>query len=605
MSLLLQIIFLLIATLILVPLAKRYSSTTVLGYLIAGLLLGSQGLGFIDDQQLIQPIMYLGMIMLMFFAGFAFRPQKLWIERRSIIKNSGLALAVLSVLFSSIGFALTHDLFSSILIGCMLTFASTNIVQQLLQQKQQLNTSFGQASLASLQFQIFVTVVLIALFPLLEDTASTRHGIAYFAAIIATISGLFLASRYIVRPAFRYLVRRKSIELIPALGLFVVLSVILLMGVLNIHVLIGTFLAGLLLAETEFKAEVARVIEPFKDIAIGLFFLAIGLSISLVPLYQSPIFIFVAILVLVLVKALIIGTIHYYQHRRIENSLLVAVALAQCGELSLILFKLAEDEQLLSKDLLQPMFLIVVGSMLLTPLLYWLMHSKILPTIQKKAPITAAEVPQHPIVIVGFGRFGQVIGRALHAQGLKFSVIDSNQPDAEFIEQYGHYFLDADVTQVENLRAAGIEYCKLLILAIDDVEDCMNLARHLRLNYPDLNLFVRARDRHHAHLLDSLGIQHVWRETYASSLEMAAQALIETGLSATDAHTQIECFRVEDQRLLEQQHGSHQDDDSVETYPNAIAELEYLFENTKTLSQDRLNSNQNKQSDANSSNETT
>ncbi len=243
--------------------------------------------------------------------------------------------------------------------------------------------------------------------------------------------------------------------------------------------------------------------------------------------------------------------------------------------------------------------------MLLTPLLYWLMHSKILPIIQKKAPITAAEVPQHPIVIVGFGRFGQVIGRALHAQGLKFSVIDSNQPDAEFIEQYGHYFLDADVTQVENLRAAGIEYCKLLILAIDDVEDCMNLARHLRLNYPDLNLFVRARDRHHTHLLDSLGIQHVWRETYASSLNMAEQALIETGLSTTEAHAQIERFRTEDQSLLEQQHGSHQDDDSVETYPNAITELEYLFENTKTLPLDRLNSNQNEQSDANSSNETT
>ena len=144
-------------------------------------------------------------------------------------------------------------------------------------------------------------------------------------------------------------------------------------------------------------------------------------------------------------------------------------------------------------------------------------------------------MPQHPILIVGFGRFGQVVARALHAQGKHFSVIDSNQPDADFIEQYGHRFFDADVTQVENLRAAGIEYCKLLILAIDDVEDSMNLARYLRLNHPDLTLFVRARDRHHAHLLNALGIQYIWRETYAASLEMAQQALLETGLSNLDA----------------------------------------------------------------------
>ena len=163
-----------------------------------------------------------------------------------------------------------------------------------------------------------------------------------------------------------------------------------------------------------------------------------------------------------------------------------------------------------------------------------------------------------------------------------FSVIDSNQPNADFIEQYGHRFIDADVTQVENLRAAGIEYCTLLILAIDDVEDSMNLARHLRLNYPDLTIFIRARDRHHAHLINSLGIPNIWRETYASSLNLAMHALVRTGISSDEAQAQIDLFKQEDEQLLMQQHYLSQEQDIVESYPSSIAELQYLFENTKT-----------------------
>ncbi|MCH7355028.1 cation:proton antiporter [Acinetobacter sp. NIPH 1958] len=604
MSLLLPIIFVLAATLIFVPLAKRYAANTVLGYLIAGLLLGSSVSGLIEDPQLINKILDLGMIAVMFFVGFAFRPQQLWLERRGILKNSGSQLAVITLVLIGACFLLFNQLLTSIILGFALALSAVALPQQLLQKKQQLNQKLGQATLATLQFQSFIAVILIVLFPLLEDTASTRHGIAYFAAIIATISGLFLASRYLVRPAFRFLARKNSIQLIPVLSLLIVLSVILIMDILNIHILIAAFLAGLLLAETEFKTEIERVVEPFKDTAIGLCFLAIGLELSLHALSQSPLLILGSIFGLVLIKAVVIAAISYYQQRHTKRSALFAIILAQSGELSFILLKLAESEDLLAKEILAPALLIVCGSMLLTPVLYWLLDSKILPSLQKQVSRPVDEVPQHPILILGFGRFGQVVARVLHAQGKQFSVIDSNQPDADFIEQYGHRFLDADVTQIENLRAAGIEYCKLLILAIDDVEDSMNLARHLRLNYPDLTLFVRARDRHHAHLLNDLGVQHIWRETHASSLNMAQQALIETGLSIEQAHHQIEQFKQEDELLLIQQHWAHEQQDVIESYPNAIAELEYLFENTKTLRSDRLSNDQNTQSDANSLNET-
>lgn len=604
MSLLLPIIFLLAATLIFVPLAKRYMGTTVLGYLIAGLVLGSNVSGLVEDPQLIQSLLELGMIAVMLFLGLAFRPIQLWVERRSILKHSGLPLAIIIPLLVGACFLLLNQLLTSLILGFALALSAVTLVQQLLQKKQQLHNQLGQACLATLQFQIFITVVLIALFPLLEETASTRHGIAYFAAIIATISGLFLASRYLVRPAFRFLAQKNSIQLIPVLSALIIVSVILIMDILNIHVLIGAFLAGLLLAETEFKAEVERILEPFKDAAIGLFFLAIGLGLSLEPLAQTPLLILGSILGLVLIKAGVIAAIRYYQQRHARFSTLFAITLAQSGELTFILLKLAESEDLLSKALLQPALLIVFGSMLLTPLLYWLFDAEILPRLQKKVPVAPEDVPQHPILIIGFGRFGQVVARVLHAQGKQFSVIDSNQPDADFIEQYGHRFFDADVTQVDNLRAAGIEYCKLLILAIDDVEDSMNLARYLRLNHPDLTLFVRARDRHHAHLLNGLGIQYMWRETYAASLDMAQQALVETGLSNLDAQTQMERFKQQDELLLIQQHWVQEQQEIVEHYPSAIAELEYLFENTKTLQPDRMRNDQNTQSDANSLNET-
>ena len=604
MSLLLPIIFLLAAALIFVPLTKRYASTTVLGYLIAGLLLGSSISGLIEDPKLINQLLHFGMIAVMFFIGFAFRPLKLWGERRGILKNSGLQYFIITILLVGVCFLLVDQVWHSLILGCALALSALILPQQLLQQKQQSNHKLEQATLVTLQFQAFITVILIALFPVLEDTASTRHGIAYFAALIATISGLFLANRYLVRPIFRFLAHKKSLHLIPVLILFILLSVILIMDILNLHILIAAFLAGLLLAETEFKVEVERIVEPFKDAATGLFFLAIGLGLSLTPLSQSPLLILGSIFALVLIKAVVIGVISYYQQRNAKLSTLFAINLAQSGELSLILLKLAESENLLSTELLAPTFLIILGSMLFTPLLYALFNRKILPMLQKnKVAVVDADIPQHPILIIGFGRFGQVIARALHAQGKHFNVIDSNQPDADFIEQYGHHFIDADVTQIENLRATGIEYCKLLIIAIDDVEDSMNLARHLRLNYPDLTILVRARDRHHARLLNDLGISQVWRETYASALSMAQQALIETGLSEDEAQNLMMHFKQEDEWLI-QQHWNSNQQEIIKNHPSAIAELEYLFANTKTLILDRASNDQNTQSDAKSLNET-
>lgn len=605
MSLLLDIILLLAASLIFVPLAKRYASTAVLGYLIAGLLLGSGGFGLIHDSQLLCVLSELGMLALMFFLGFGFKPLQLWLHRHRMFKDGGVALLLLLLALSALSFMLLQDLLPSLLLGIALAFSSVILVQQLLQHQQQSHTGIGQSALATLQFQLLVVIILIALFPLLDHTASTRHGIAYFAALIATISGVFLARIYLLRPVFRLLSRYKSLELLPVFGLLLILAILLLMDILDIHRLLGAFLVGLLLAESDFKTEIERIVAPFKQIATGLIFLSLGLSLSLLPLFQTPILVLGSIVGLILIKIAIMAAIYLYQHgRKVKASLLWAATLAQSGELGFILLKLAEHEQLLEKHILETALFIIFGSMLMSPLVYALVNSQRLYPWHKKNIAATAEVPTHPILIVGFGRFGQVIARVLHAQGQHFSVIDSNQPDADFIQHYGHHFIEADVTQVENLRAAGIEYCKLLILAIDDVEDSMNLARYLRLNFPDLELYVRARDRHHAHLLHGLGIEHIWRETYSSSLQMAQQALVATGCTTEQAYLHVKQFQRQDQDLLQHANWSSDPDEMAESNPHAMAELEYLFEKSRLFTSPSIQAQQNNQSDVNSRHET-
>ncbi|WP_212387998.1 cation:proton antiporter [Acinetobacter junii] len=604
MSLLITVLFFLVAALIFAPIAKRYTFSTILGFTIAGLLLGPSVFKLIDDVDEIQLLTDLGMLAVLFFLGFYLKPKQLWQQRHHVLKLYAMPLALISIVLCVACFLLLDQLLLGCLLGLSLSFSSVFLVQQFIEQKNQIHSQLGQNCLTAVQLQSCFAVILMILFPLLEDTATTRHGIAYFAAIIATISGLFLASRYLVRPAFHYLARHKSLELLPILSTLVLLSIFLILQILNIHILIAAFLAGLVLAETDFRTEIGNFIQPFKHALIGLLFFALGLNLTLNPLFQTPVFIVAAIVGLVVIKAGIIGVTSYFQQRQLKLSNLSAVLLAQSGELTFILLKIAESEKVISTQILQPTLVVVFGSMLLTPPLFWLVNSKVLPLILKK-PVQpdSDEVAQHPILILGFGRFGQIIARVLHAQGQHFSVIDSNQPAAHFIEQYGHRFIDADVTQIENLRIAGIEHCKLAILVIDDVEDSMNLARHLRLNYPELILFARARDRHHAHLLHQLGVQQIYRETYLSSLGMAEDVLIETGLSIDETKTRIEEFKQHDQMLLRSHYSTYDEDDQIERYPNALAELEYLFENTSILAKHRLMNEQNTQSEANSQQE--
>lgn len=589
MSLLLQITLFLAAALMIVPLAKRLGIATVLGYLFTGILLGPSVLNVVHDPEDIHKLAEYGVIFLMFIIGLELRPQRLWEMRKSIFVMGSLQVAVCGILLACIVFfALQQQIAASVVIGFALALSSTAFVLQLLSEKQQLNSTFGQQSFSILLFQDITAIPLIAVIPLLAGTSSTHHGIAYFAAIVATFTGLFLFSRYLMRPFFRFVAKSGAHELITAVGLFIVLGVVALMDVLGISTTLGAFLTGVLLADSEFRHELEASIAPFKGLLLGLFFMTVGMSTQVSLLWETPSLIIGGALLLMLVKLLALTAIARYFEFSWRNSLMLATCLAQGGEFAFVVLNVAMSEHVITQAILEPINLIVTLSMILTPLLYWLMSSWVVPLFEKETTPVYDDIPdQHnPMIIAGFGRVGQIVARLVHLQHQTFTAIDSNIDKVDFVRNYGGKLYYGDATQPDILRAAGIEHAKVFVLAIDDIEDSMNVARHIRLNYPDLNLLVRARDRHHVHLLRDLGVEHIWRETYLSSLGMAYFALRNLGIAEADAYKSIELFRDYDEKLLAQQQSIYNDEQKVyETHRNALAELEHLFESDTQLRQ--------------------
>lgn len=582
MSLLLQITLFLGAALMVVPLLKRFGIATVLGYLITGILLGPHVLNIANDPEAIQKLAEFGVILLMFLIGLELRPQRLWNLRQSIFVMGSAQVVITAVVIGCILLlVLQQGMAASLVIGSALALSSTAFVLQLLTEKQQLNTSYGQQSFSILLFQDIAAIPLIAVIPLLAGVESTHYGIAYFAAIVAAFTGLFLFSRYLIRPFFRFVAKTGAHELITAVGLFIVLAVVMLMDLLNISTTLGAFLTGVLLADSEFRHELEASIAPFKGLLLGLFFMTVGMLTPIDILWQQPVFILAGAVLLLLVKFTTLTAIARYYQVSWPNSLLLASCLAQGGEFAFVVFSVAQDEQLISAASIAPITLIVIISMMLTPILYWVIRQGVVPRL---TPVTVPEYDDIPeqhsaMIIAGFGRFGQIIARVAHLQHQKFTAIDSNLEKVDFVRNYGGHLYYGDATHPDILRAAGIEQAKVFILALDDIEDSMNVARHIRLNYPELQLLVRARDRHHVHLLRDLGVQHIWRETYLSSLGMAYKALCDLGISETDAQKSIELFRDYDEQLLAQQQRVYTDEQKVyESHRNALAELEHLFE---------------------------
>ena len=582
-NLMLQATIFLGAALLFVPLGKRFGIATVLGYLITGLILGPSGLDVAGDAESLLHFSEFGVVMLLFIIGLELQPSRLWALRRSIFVLGGLQVGLTGMLLMW----LLHQFFTlpldtAFIVGFGLALSSTAFVLQILTEKQQLSSTHGREAFTNLLFQDIAVIPLLAVIPFLSGVREQSYDLIYFGKVFAVFAGLIFASRYIIRPFFKFVASSGASELLTAVALFIVMGVSILMGQIGLSMALGAFLTGVLLADSEYRHELEASIEPFKGLLLGLFFMSVGMLTDVKLILAKPIFIIGCAMALMVIKFAVITAIAKVSGNRWPTSIRLGVTLAQGGEFAFVLFSVASAQNVLRPELGNTLNLIVTISMALTPLAFLLLEKIGEPLFAKRKPSREYDtIPddEHQVIIAGFGRVGQIIGRVLRMHNIEFTAIERSANRVDFVRKFGNQVYYGDPENPEILRAAGIKKARVFILAIDDVERSITTAQYLRKNYPDMIVLARARDRQHYYRLREVGVRHIWRETYLSSLDMSRESLQLLGISAEKARETVQTFRNYDDDLIERQQAIYDDEASmIESAQSAIAELESLFD---------------------------
>jgi glutathione-regulated potassium-efflux system protein KefB len=584
MSFMQQALIFLAAAVVAVPVFKRLGLGSVLGYLAAGMVIGPWGAGFISNVESILHFAELGVVLLLFLIGLELQPSRLWEMRRSVFGLGGLQVLGTGAVLAGVGLLLGLRLPTALIVGLGLSLSSTAFALQLLAEKNELPTEHGRASFGILLFQDLAVIPLLALLPLLgEATApSTEPGWVSVLKVVGVLAGVVLGGRYVLRPVFRFVASLHSQELFTATALLLVVGTALLVSQVGLSMALGAFLAGVLLADSEFRHELEADIEPFKGLLLGLFFIAVGMSVNIGLLASGPVRVVALVLGLVLLKALVLFALGKWAFKSNEPALSLAVVISQGGEFAFVLFGLAVGFRVMERELADLLVVVVSLSMAVTPVLFLLYARFVRPRFHKAARREFDVLPEeeNPVIIAGFGRVGQVVGRVLRAKRIGFTALDASSEHIDFLKNFGNtkiYYGDA--SRLDLLRAARAEHAKVFVLAIDDVEASMRTAETVRQHFPHLTIFARARNRQHAYRLLNLGITHVMRETYAGSIEMTGEVLQELGLTWSDTKTALDRFRQHDEALLLSTYKHHGDVKVLREMANkARQELEELFQ---------------------------
>ncbi|MDN5924979.1 MAG: monovalent cation:proton antiporter-2 (CPA2) family protein [Xanthomonadales bacterium] len=578
----------LLATVIAVPLAKRFKLGAVLGYLIAGALIGPHVLHLINNPDNVASVSELGIVLLLFIIGLELSPHRLWVMRRAVfgtglaqVLASGLVIAALAYW----GFHLPGK--TALVIGFGLALSSTAFGLQILAERKELATAPGRQAFAVLLFQDLAAIPLIAAVPLLggvavHSTGGDGHSGMAALRVVLAIALVVIGGRYLLRPLFRMVARTNLLEVSVAMALLVVLGTAWLMEQVGVSMALGAFLAGVLLADSEYRHELESHLEPFKGLLLGLFFISVGMSADLPLLLHKPVLVLALVLALSLLKAPLLwlaGRVLGKLDGR--DGLRLAILLASGGEFAFVVFKLAADEHLLSAGQHHLLVLVITLSMAATPLLV-LTLARLL-GVRPKQPtreFDAIDAATPRVIIAGFGRVGQIVTRVLRAQHIPFVALENSIDQVDASRRFGGTSIFyGDPARADLLRAAQADKAEVFVLATDDPQANVRTARIVRQLYPHLKIVARARNRQHAFRLMDLNADAVVRETFHSSLEMTRDVLKLLGLPDTLARERVERFRQQDEALLRTQHLVYDDETQlVQTMREASAELEQLFD---------------------------
>jgi monovalent cation:proton antiporter-2 (CPA2) family protein len=583
MSLLAQIAIFLAAAVIAIPIFRHFRLGSVLGYLTAGIIIGPGCLGLISKFAATEQIADFGIVLLMFVIGLELQPSRLWVLRKPIF---GLGTAQVALTTAGIGaaaylgFGQTWQ--SSLVIGFGLSMSSTALALQLLAERGELNSQYGRSAFSILLFQDVAVLPALALLPLLGAAASQISSpprVWVMVKLIGVLVIVIFGGRYVLRPMLRIVAATRVTEAFTAAGLLVVICTALLVAQVGLSMSLGAFLAGVLLADSEFRHELEASIEPFKGLLLGLFFMTVGMSANLTLVREQPLTIVALTLGFMLLKVGVLWTIgRLSKHSRVASHGL-AFSLPSGGEFAFVLFGLAAAHHIMNAQIAQLLVLVVTASMILSPLLL-VLHDALFKTKETDGRPYDEPTELYPrVIIAGFGRFGQIVGRILRARKIAFTALEANQTQVDFLRRFGNQVFYGDASRLELLRAAHAEDAEVFVLAIDEVEASMRTAEMVKKHFPNLKIFARARDRQHAFRLADIGVRYQIRETLVSSLEMSVQVLETLGLSKAAAADTARRFRAHDQELFFKQLAVKDDDKKlVQTSRESAEQLLHLFE---------------------------
>jgi glutathione-regulated potassium-efflux system ancillary protein KefC/glutathione-regulated potassium-efflux system protein KefB len=480
-------------------------------------------------------------------------------------------------------------------VGFGLAMSSTAIVLAWLGERGELSSASGRRAFAILLFQDLAVIPLIALLPLLApEKMGAANAWALAGKGVAAIVLVIVVSRVLVRPLLKIVARYGGREIFTGAALLVVLAAALLMETIGLSMSLGAFLAGVLLADSEFRHELEADVEPFKGLLLGLFFMAVGMSANLAYFAAHPLPVLGVAIGLMVVKALLLWAITGATGIGNEDARRVAVLLAQGGEFAFVLFTAAQSAGILAGETAEFLVLAVTISMLLAPLSF-VVHERLLARwLERRKPpeFDTIDGPGNPVIIAGYGRYGQIVSRVLRMAGIPFTALEVSYQQVDFVRRFGNKVYYGDASRLELLESAKTGDAKLFVLAIDDVEASVKTAALVRKHFPDLPILARARNRVHAYRLLDLGIESIERETLLSSLETARQALVQLGLDATQAARAVELFREHDARQLAAQYAVRQDEAQlIQTTAQAAAQLQELFESDVKQTESELRAN--------------
>ncbi|MGC3873829.1 monovalent cation:proton antiporter-2 (CPA2) family protein [Halomonas sp. GXIMD04776] len=581
MNFLFEAAVLLGVAIIAVPLSQRLGLGSILGYLSAGLLLGPSITGFIADPESVLHFAEFGVVMLLFIIGLELEPSRLWTMRKRLFGLGSLQMLASGALLTPVGLMLGLSLDVSILLGLILALSSTAFALQVLNERQQLTTPHGQAAFSILLFQDLAVIPLLASLPFFAGVSELAMGESWLLVLraVGTVMAAIVFGRLVFPRVLALVARSEVHELFTAAALFMVLGMALVMEWAGLSMALGAFLGGVLLADTVYRHELEANIEPFKGLLLGLFFIAVGMSVNLALVFDNLWWVLgITLLTLVgkLVVIALIGLIARLPYPEIPR---LATVISQGGEFDFVLLTAAVSAGVFDQRIASLCIAAVTLSMALTPFLYQA-GERLGDRFKQKKPYDGdfgEDTP--PVLIAGLGRFGQMVARVLKSQNINFTALDPNITQVEFIRRFGSRIYYADASRLDLLRSAGAEQAAILVIAVDDADTATLIARQARDHFPHLKVFARARNRHHAWQLMELGVQAVVRETFAASMEMSNEVLKGMGYPSSNALDAVRTFREFDNQLFKDAYKDRHDETAMAANDRAaMAELQSLFQ---------------------------